>query len=782
MIGTKQSHIWVAILLALVVTLLTSNLSGFGIWDPWELNAADSARRIVDGEAGQANQAPFASVIAVGFSLLDVREWTGRLPIALCGALASVVAFFLVRRFAGPTAGLLAAFVTATNPLFVLGSRMMLGEAPGFALQGLIATGGAIALFEIPDAITVRRRAIWFGVMLLSIFAAMATRGALLGVVPPLSGLAVLCVLTRSERDIPPLIRGLRVATTVLFVVIAAMCARAIVADQAEATWWIGASPRSLKPASFDVLIERVFHSFAPWSAVLPVALGRLAVLPNGDGEARQRRILGWLCLIWIAVGYGTQTLFVSRYGDAATFLPVIALATSVALLLQEVHERGYHSRAAGFVCVLFAGLLIRDFALYPGGPVEGLPIASFELPKVVNTRVAWALGLGAFGAATFVTLALTPQQPHDLRTPYRLLRDQWKRDLPTKLWLIAGALLLLACIVAGIVAWVAPERAHLTTLAKKIAKGLFVLPFALPLAIAALQLAHRALLRVFAFRVAAVLCTAAAIAIYIAHGWLPTLSAHFSPREIYETYNRLATDADSLAEYRVGGRAAAYYARGKVLDVEQQSDLLQHLNAKTRRWAAFPAEELATIDRQHRRATGDHLFVVGTGSARITLATNQPISGRDNESFLVRNVLKTLPATIQHPTRVRFEDKLELLGFDLELPHDTHVGASESFAIKWYFRALKPIPGNYKIFVHVDGQGLRLNGDHEPVDGNYPVRMWDPGDVIVDRQELTVPANYRRGAYTIFMGFFSGNTRLKIEDGPKDDADRARAGTLQIQ
>jgi hypothetical protein len=72
----------------------------------------------------------------------------------------------------------------------------------------------------------------------------------------------------------------------------------------------------------------------------------------------------------------------------------------------------------------------------------------------------------------------------------------------------------------------------------------------------------------------------------------------------------------------------------------------------------------------------------------------------------------------------------------------------------------------------------LRLNGDHAPLDDKYPVRMWDPGDVIVDRQELTVPANYRRGPYTLFIGFFSGNTRLKVEDGPKDDADRVRAGT----
>jgi len=781
-IGTRQSQLGQALLFGLVIAVIAINLAGFGIWDPWELNAADAARRILEGEPAGANQPPFASIVAIGFWLLDVREWSGRLPIAVFGVVSSGIAFVLVRRFAGVGAGLLASFIAVTTPLFILGSRMMLGEAPGFALQGLIVAGGAFAVLEHDDHISRQRRIAWFAVMLGAIGATCVTRGALLGVLAPL--LAVACVsMFQSPRTSPSnSVRALRWGLLGLAAAISVMCVRAVMLDAAESSIWIGGTPRATKPASFDSVVQRVFHAFAPWSALLPVAFGQLAMAPADDVNARRRRDLGWVCLIWIAVGYGAQTLFVSRYGDVATFLPVIALAATVALFLDDAHRGQLRSPVAALVSILFVGLLIRDVALYPAGPVEGLPINGFELPKAVNPRVYWAVGLSCFGLAAIIALALKEGRPHRLLAPYQLVRDQWRRGLGARLWLIAIGLLLALCAVGGLVAWIAPGKAHMSTLAAKIAKGASLVPLLLPIGIAIAQLAHNGLRRAFRFRLVPLVVVAAAIALYTSHGFLPTLSAHFSPREVYETYNRLATDADSLAEFKVGGRAATYYARGRVIDVKQQSDLLLHLNAKQRRWAAFPSDELATIDRLHRRTSGDHLFVVDTGSARITLATNQPLPGRQNESFLVRNVLRQPPKTIQFATRARFEDKIELLGYDLDLPHDKHVGASETFSIKWYFRALQPISGNYKIFLHVDGQGLRLNGDHDPLDGKYPVRLWDPGDVIIDEQELTVPANYRPGVYTFFLGFFSGNTRLKIEDGPKDDADRVRAGTLQIR
>ena len=125
---------------------------------------------------------------------------------------------------------------------------------------------------------------------------------------------------------------------------------------------------------------------------------------------------------------------------------------------------------------------------------------------------------------------------------------------------------------------------------------------------------------------------------------------------------------------------------------------------------------------------------------------------------------------------------QIELVGYDLDLPNDGYVGAGQTFAVTWYWKVMRQVPGGFKVFLHVDGQGNRLNGDHDPVDGRYPVRLWDEGDVVVDRQELTVPANYRPGTYTFYIGFYSGSTRLHVEQGREDDADRVIAGTVTVR
>jgi hypothetical protein len=135
-----------------------------------------------------------------------------------------------------------------------------------------------------------------------------------------------------------------------------------------------------------------------------------------------------------------------------------------------------------------------------------------------------------------------------------------------------------------------------------------------------------------------------------------------------------------------------------------------------------------------------------------------------------------------QRSVRAVWDGKIELIGYDLKLPHGDHVGAGERFSITWYFRALRPITGDQKLFVHVDGDSQRIHGDHHPVGGTYPVRFWDEGDVIVDTHELEVPSTYRPTTFDIFLGFYAGETRMPVTEGPKDDANRARVGVLRIR
>jgi hypothetical protein len=61
-------------------------------------------------------------------------------------------------------------------------------------------------------------------------------------------------------------------------------------------------------------------------------------------------------------------------------------------------------------------------------------------------------------------------------------------------------------------------------------------------------------------------------------------------------------------------------------------------------------------------------------------------------------------------------------------------------------------------------------------------VRLWDKGDVVVDRQRLEVPNDYPAGAYTVYLGFYQGEKRLEISEGPNDGANRVNAGVLRIR
>ena len=280
----------------------------------------------------------------------------------------------------------------------------------------------------------------------------------------------------------------------------------------------------------------------------------------------------------------------------------------------------------------------------------------------------------------------------------------------------------------------------------------------------------------------------------YFALGFMPELSRHLSPRDVFETYNTLRGPDEVLGEFQAGGRAGGYYTDGEVRTLESLDRVVSFLTeaGDTRVWAVFPADQLVEVNQRYRTQTQEHLFVADARNARMLLATNQPIEGRDNENVIARSVLRELPRPPQHPMNVSFGGKVELIGYDLELPAGESVGPSQSFAVTWYWRALQPNIGGYKIFLHIDGHGKRLNGDHDPVEERYPVSRWQAGDIVLDRQELDVGADYPPGNYTMWIGFYAGSSRLPLtelsactvnqRERCKDTANRLNAGQLVVR
>jgi 4-amino-4-deoxy-L-arabinose transferase-like glycosyltransferase len=899
--AVRTSRLLTGAVFALAAALVLIGIWSFGIWDPWELSAADIARRLAAGEAptdgGALRIPPLAPwLVAQGFALFGIHEWSGRIPIAVTGLVTVGLAYGTVARFAGARAGIYAAIITTTSPLFLLNARQMVGAAPGFATSALVFLCAASLVFQPQraDSPPLRRpvaQALWGAGLGLAVVLATLASGFLVGALPPLAAVAAVAIARgelareRAERD---RVRwAIAVGLVALVVAAAVHVGRTIAADAEGYSAWLGGAPRGGSPPSFEFVLEQVFHSFAPWSALVPIAIGRAFAGQAKAEDARpatdaEEPALRLALPLWAIFGFCAQTIYLSRYGQI-TFLPVVALAGSIALFLRDVERSGRGSAAAGIVTLLLALLLVRDFRGYPVVPASGLALEGLSAPDVFNPAAAWAGVLGAFGLLALLGLSVDREESFarfraDLQLAgarwaeglgartrvllgvaalgwaRHLLREQWARGLAFRAWLVAFGLLALSCTLFGILclvfgdsrpygalsvtalvsiaiaglAWVGlaglgirhavlarrgpggtPPRwigrsalaltivaaaatasalaaailgsPAISSLAVRIGRVLAFLVPGLVVTIALARAARFGFHKLGSLALVPMLAAGVAVGGYASWRWQPALSVHFSPREVYDTYNELALPGEPLGEWQVGRRAAAYYARGEVRELRDQAQVLEFLAQPSRVWLVFRADDLAQLNRAYRQRSGRHLFVVDASSARVLLATNVPLERRASQNYLADAVLDEAPS-VQFPVGANYDRRIELIGYDLDLPGRNTVGPGQQFAITWYWRCLAPVPGNYQVFVHIDGMGQRLNGDHEPVGGRYPVRLWDEGDVVVDRQELRVPANFPPGTYTIFVGFYAGETRLDVVSGPQDEVDRVRAGTLLVR
>jgi len=115
-----------------------------------------------------------------------------------------------------------------------------------------------------------------------------------------------------------------------------------------------------------------------------------------------------------------------------------------------------------------------------------------------------------------------------------------------------------------------------------------------------------------------------------------------------------------------------------------------------------------------------------------------------------------------QYPLDADFGHHVELLGYDL-----SPAAAGESLEVTLYWRVLSPVAvGDYTIFVHLqDAWGFRWSSSDA---FDYPSAEWSPGQIVVLRRQVQVPAVAPPGDYELVVGFYSQgqDTRLTRLDG----------------
>ena len=288
------------------------------------------------------------------------------------------------------------------------------------------------------------------------------------------------------------------------------------------------------------------------------------------------------------------------------------------------------------------------------------------------------------------------------------------------------------------------------------------------------------AFLVVFAATVGGILC----------FSYYPALANQLSPKEVFESYQRMHQGSEPLALFGVGGRTAAYYAGGQPLilkDANSAYDWLMGGEPSSRRFLAVRAEELPRLNRLYRERTqsGKNLPVLDARSSQIILVASAMRSDEKNENPLEKIVFSVAPQPQRKLDDANLEDKLQVLGYDIADTNGKlvdHVAPGKKYYMRTYFKVLAPVASEWEMFIHIDGFHRRHNGDHKMTEGKYPMSLWLKDDVVIDEHEFTLEPNFSPGPYTLFFGLFVGETRLKVKSGPTDGENRVNGGALRVQ
>lgn len=702
---------------------------------PTEVRIADAARALNPSGTSPAapvvgrsrfGPAPAANVeiVAEGFRVLGVGELGGRLPIALLSLLTLLGVYFVGRSVLRPRAALFGALTLLTLPSFLFGARQLTSATP-LLFASVLTLGGLIYWVWPPAGLGIARIG---GLVAAGLGAWLGVRagGVLEGAVAPIFAVALAEMATR-ERGRPPSIEASKawltalvaVATAIVLVVLGVLAWR----HRGIFSLLLAGSPRPVQYQTvITTLLRQIGFASAPWLAIVPFAILRAldGELPAREGDAPDRALFAralWPALL-------AMIYFAATLQEAAVAEVLAPAALPVALLcgayLDDLLERPELRAVEGITVLLFAIVLGHDLLLDTDAFVTVQTTDTIRWPPAINYTADVLFGaVAAFGVVMSAALLVPAIGP---------LANDARRT--------------------------------------RVQRGLVLGTIALQLA--------------FAFAVV--------------QWFIPAASKHLSPRDLYGKTKQLDAKAP-LGQYHFNSSGAQYYMNGRTAtNLNTLDDLLNFLRRPERVFVFVGSEELASIDQAARAprtpavpgtpapaptgAPTTNYFVVDDSNSHFLILSNH-LQPAERDLNPLRRLVSSFPPAPKVPVKANFEDKLELLGYDL--PAEASRGGD--ILVRLYFKVLQPVGGSYKVFLHFDGPGSRVNGDHVPLDGRFPTQFWSTGTYVTDEYLLKPDrATEPTGLFQLYFGFFSGDRRLKVKEGPSDGENRVRLGSVHVQ
>ncbi|MCX4242266.1 UbiA prenyltransferase family protein [Paraliomyxa miuraensis] len=225
------------------------------------------------------------------------------------------------------------------------------------------------------------------------------------------------------------------------------------------------------------------------------------------------------------------------------------------------------------------------------------------------------------------------------------------------------------------------------------------------------------------------------------------------SPRRVLEHHRALVEAgvlSPQLGNHRVRDEGLSLHGPGDVLTLASRRELATYLGADEPRAALIRERDLPALHQDHRQ-NGWPLFVLDDHHAHLRLVANLLPSGEEDRNP-IPGVLFDEPQPLRHPTMLRFENYIEIIGWEVTEP----VVRGRKATLQLSIRVLRPLPGGSQIYARLlKDRTSRINGEpHDLTGGIYPPNLWREGDYILHRFEFEAPAlEIQPGPHELIVG-----------------------------
>lgn len=242
----------------------------------------------------------------------------------------------------------------------------------------------------------------------------------------------------------------------------------------------------------------------------------------------------------------------------------------------------------------------------------------------------------------------------------------------------------------------------------------------------------------------------------WIAQRELPShTAAQLSLRDLFERHQAAVERGalpSTLALHRIRDRGLELY--GPAPEDRHGGSTRNAL----RDWLTQDGERVALIRDsdfpglyQMHREQGWPFFLLDDAHHDFKLVANFAAPGFEARDPLAEFVLDEAPK-LEHETLVRFDQHLEVIGWEIE--GDIRRGGEVTVTLA--LKVLRPLSAGSEIYVRFQqGRMSKINLEpHKPVGGLYPANYWRRGDYILDRVTFEIPRiNTVPGPHDLFVG-----------------------------